>query len=475
MTGVLATVRLMFTALSLQRWLMGACLLLALLGAAGMIAVAPASPGGWAPFAIILSPMLLVISPCFLGGPLLRSLAASRAIRLMPHGRLQLFLGSLLTQILIAAIAAATIAALIVHAQLHERLRPALILCNGATAVVFVLGFGMTSLLFITLYYASRHQLGFLGLLTCAMLIKEISLVFPHWPAHEFLASTRGLFLVFAGTSSLWALFTIAYLRAGRIAPPLSEGSGSLRWPGMQRLTARVGDASIAEAGRKAMRLQLTGSTFGRSDPRSLLGIASGVLCAFVVWNSRSNPELQAGDERFLAIVNAYVGIIAAAAAIQPLLGRARYLWLKTRLDRGQLFQAVEAESWRTLLSIGGFALAISALLCFLAKVPWVRAVEIFLLSFASGAAMIYAILRSTRGLRLVDASLTAALAALWFVGLMLSMFGSDGRRLLFLLAAELLLVPLLRAGARSRWIRIDWMVSRPARMARQTTGAPAR
>jgi len=135
----------------------------------------------------------------------------------------------------------------------------------------------------------------------------------------------------------------------------------------------------------------------------------------------------------------------------------------------------VEAESWRTLLSIGGFALVISAYLCFLAKVSWASVIQILVLSLVSGAAIIYVVLLSTRGLRLVDACLVTALSALWFFGLLLSTFASNGSRLLSLLALELLLVPLLRAWARSRWMLIDWIINRPTRMKQRAIGAAAR
>lgn len=471
MTGVLATVRLMFTALSLQRWLAGAGALLALLGAAGMIADALGSPSVWAPLATIMSGVLLVISPCFLGGPLLRHLASSRAVRLLPHGRLQLFLGSLLTQLLIAAIAAATVAAFIGFVQLHERLRAGLLTSNGAAAAVFVVGFGMASLLFITMYYGSGHRLGFLGLLGWALLVRGLSVAFPHCPAREFIASTRGLVLVFVGISSLWALFAVAYLRAGRIAPPALGGSGDERIPLIQWLAARDGDALIATSGRNATRLLLTGKYFGRRITRPLLGIGAGVLCWYFVWTLRSNPVLELGKERVLAVINAYGAAVAAAASIQPMIGRARYLWLKALLDRGQLFRAVETESWRTLLSISPFGLAISAYLCLLAQVPIAVVTEILLLSFVSGGAMIYLVLLSTRGWRLIDASLITALSALWMFGLLQSMAGDGGSRLLLLLMAELLLIPLLRAWARSRWLRIDWVVNRASRMMQRPIG----
>lgn len=145
------------------------------------------------------------------------------------------------------------------------------------------------------------------------------------------------------------------------------------------------------------------------------------------------------------------------------MIGRARYLWLKVRLDRGELFRAVEAESWRTLLPIAGFTLALCAFLCFLAGVPWILSVRILLLSFVSMAAMIYLVLLSTRGWQWLEGVLAAALSALWLIGLLQSAFAeAGGSRLLLLLVTELLLVPLLRTWAKSRWSCIDWLVNRP-------------
>jgi len=145
------------------------------------------------------------------------------------------------------------------------------------------------------------------------------------------------------------------------------------------------------------------------------------------------------------------------------MIGRARCLWLTACLDRGQLFRAAEREGWRALLSIIGFALAMCAYLCFLAQMPWGIIVRILLLSFVSGAAMIYLVLLSTRGWQVLEGVLVAALSALWLIGLLQSAFAeAGGSRLLLLLVPELLLVPLLRGWAKSRWSSIDWLVNRP-------------
>jgi hypothetical protein len=461
MSGVLATVRLMFTALSLQRLLLRAGALLALLGAAGMIAGALGSPRWWTPVSILGSCLLVAPSPMFVGAVLLRSLGASRTVRLVPHGRSQLLLGGFCAQILVAlvaAVAGATIVGYSGNPQLHDRVSGA----AAAAAGMFVCTFALATLSVVTLYYSSARHRGFLLIIVYGTLTEALSIAFPRWSVHELLTSASALLAAFIGALSLWALFAVAYLSAGRITPPvLNQGDSSLmRW-----FAARDGHALIAHSERNAARVLLTGKCFfGFRVTRVLIGIGGGAL--FFHWlSARGLPAPNTGEERFLAVFTAYVGGMVAALSIHPMIGRARYLWLKTRLDRGQLFRAVEAESWRTLLSVDAFFLAFYAYLCLLARVPWSIVTQVLLLSFVSGAALIYVLLLSTREWPVVDALLVTALSALWFFGLLQSGFGGGGSRLLLLVAAELLLVPLLRIWARSRWARIDWIISRPARL----------
>jgi hypothetical protein len=461
MSGVLATVRLMFTAFSLQRLLLRAGALLALLGAAGMIAGALGSPHWWTPVSILGSCLFLAPSPMFVGAVLLRSLGAARTVRLAPHGRSQLLLGGFCAQILvglIAAVAGATIVGYSGNPQLHDRVSAA----AAASIGMFVSTFAVATLTLVTLYYSSAHRRGLRFVIVYGVLFEALSVAFPHWSVHELLTSASALLVALIGALSLWALFAVAYLSAGITPPDLNQADSPLmRW-----FAARDGHAAlIGHSERNAARVLLTGKYFfGLRVTRVLIGVGGGAL--FFHWlSARGLPTPNTGEERFLAIFTAYVGGMVAALSIHPMIGRARYLWLKTRLDRSGLFRAVEVESWRVLLSTDAFFLAFYAYLCFLARVPWSIVTPVLLLSLVSGAVMIYVLLQSTRKWPVVDTTLVIALSALWFFGLLLSGFGGGGSRLLLLIAAELLLVPLLRIWARSRWARIDWIINRPLRL----------
>jgi hypothetical protein len=454
-------VRLMFTAFSLQRLLLRAGAFLALLGAAGVIAGALGSPHWWAPVSILGSCLFLAPSPMFVGAVLLRSLGASRTVRLVPHGRSQLLLGGFCAQILvglIAAVAGATIVGYSGNPQLHDRVSAA----AAASAGMFVCIFALATLTLVTLYYSSAHRRGLLFVVVYGVLFEALSVAFPHWSVHELLTSASALLVALIGALSLWALFGLAYLSAGRITPPVFTQGDS---PPMRWFAARDGHALIAHSERNAARVLLTGKHFfGLRFTRVLIGVGGGAL--YFYWlSARGLPPPNIGWERFLAVFIAYVGGMVAALSIHPMIGRARYLWLKTRLDRSQLFRAVEVESWRVLLSTDAFFLAFYAYLCFLARVPWPIVTQVLLLSLVSGAAMIYVLLQSTRKSPVLGATLIIALSALWFFGLLLSGFGGGGSRLLLLVAAEVLLVPLLRIWAQSRWERIDWIINRPARL----------
>lgn len=457
MSGVLATVRLMFTALQLQRWFLCAAVVFALLGAAGLTAGALGSPCWWTPVAIVGGCFFLAFSPPWVGPVLLRSVGGSRAVRLMPHGRLQLVLGCFLTQIMVALTAAAAIATIAGYSR-SPPWHDGLVAARTVFAAGFVSVFALVTAAVLILYYGSAHRFGpLLGTILLALLIKASPV--SRWPVHEFLTSVPALSVTFIATSSLWALFAALYVGSDRIRPSvLNHGDGSsAAWP-----AAKEGRTLTVHSERGAARILLTGR---HSRFRINLAIGAGVLACFWLWTVLGDPLVNTGAERLLAVVTAYAGMVVAAASIHFMVGRARYLWLKTRLDRNKLFRRVEAESWRTLMSQGLFALAISAGLCLLARVPWEIFTQILLLSLVSGIAMIYIVLLSTRERRIVEALLVTAFSALWFFAFLRSGFGVGGWPLVWLLAAQLLLIPLLRLWARSRWARIDWMINRPLRL----------
>jgi len=77
----------------------------------------------------------------------------------------------------------------------------------------------------------------------------------------------------------------------------------------------------------------------------------------------------------------------------------------------------------------------------------------------ASGAALCYAILLYVRGRRLTDTLLMAAVTALLAVEIPCGLLAPQSALLPGLVAAQMMLVPVLRSVALRHWQAIDWRV----------------
>lgn len=470
MSGVLTTLRLMFTALPLQRVLL---LVGSLSAVVGLGAIAMGAHHGaivWVPAVLAGSCILLLgIPPFFGGGVALRDVSASRAVRLIPRGRLQLLIGSLLAQLLTAC-AVALYFAIIVN---REHLAASGFTPSMLFGAIFVGLFAAASVAFVTFYYASRSQLGFLAPLAVVVVAHLAARAVPQLTFHGFFTSAIGLLIAFVGALGVWAAFGALYLKARRIAPPvwgrvvvnsLAGTNAPPRW-----LAGKANGAAAEHAARRdAMHVLLTGSYpgFWGGIARPVLAVTAGSLAFYaLIATSIPHPAL-AGFGKFLAVMIAYSGGIMSAIGASPMIGRARYLWLKTGLDRRQLFREAEAQSWRALATLGLAAATAAALICLLAKVPLLTIGEFLMLSAVSGALMIYVVLMRTRGWRLVDIVLATLLSATWFLELVVSAFALPGSMFLVPLAAQVVLIPVLRAWGRARWTRIDWLINRPVPLA---------
>ncbi len=468
MSGVVAMAKLMFTAVPLQRWFLRIAVVSTLIGLGTMAAGARGSFIWWASALLIGSCILAVSIPVALAGILFRYLSASRALVLIPHGRVQLLVGSFLTDLLIALIAALFFATITAPAHLAavELAR------YSAFAAALVCTFAAATLAFITLYYSSGSQLGVIAPLILIAVLQILPRAFPQWHAHDFFASSTGLSITFVCTLALWTLFGALYLSSGRISPPVwGQAMGTPPYDAsvrMRRYEARGAGPAAPYARRDAVRALLIGrhARFRDGLTRSLIPIVVGSLCVFfLLIATADNHRPLSGIERFLAIMLSYTGGAVTALATQQMIGRARYLWLRSCFERKQLFAAVEAESWRTFIFVGGGALMTAAFFCLMSDMPHALVTQILLLSFASCVGMIYLVLMHTRGWRIADILLVAAFSALWFLGMVRSVvdFGSSPL-LLSLLGLNLVLIPVLRASAQARWTRIDWVINRPVR-----------
>ncbi|MGH8219550.1 MAG: hypothetical protein ACREUT_13460 [Steroidobacteraceae bacterium] len=472
LSGVLRTASLMFTALPLQRVLLLVGSLSAVVGLGALAAGVHHGAIVWLPAVLAGSSILgLSIAPVFGGGIALRDLSASRAVQLIPHARLQLLIGCLLAELLAASLVALFFA---ITAN-REHLAATGFAPSILFGAVFVGLFAAATVAFVTLYYASRSQLGFLAPLAVVAVVPLAARAFPQLTFHGFFTSAMDLLMAFGGALGVWTAFGALYLNARRIAPPvwgriaitsLGGTTAPPRW-----LAGKANDpAAQLCARRDAMHVLLTGSYPGLwgGIARPVLAVTAGGLACYALVATSAPHHALTGFGKLLAVMIAYSGGIMSAIGTFPMIGRARYLWLKTGLDRRQLFRAAEAQSWRALATLGLPAATAVALICLLAKVPLLVIGELLILSAVSGALMIYVVLMRTRGWRLADIVLATVLSATWFLELVVaSAFELPGSLFLFLLAAQAVLIPVLRAWSRARWTRIDWLINRPMPPAR--------
>jgi hypothetical protein len=471
MSGALATVRLMFTALPLQRVLLLVGSLSAVVGLGATAAGGHDSASWWVPMLLTGSCILGLSIPPFLGGILLRSLSAPRTVQLIPHGRLQLLIGSLLAELLTASIPALFMVMIAAHGA-HDRAHMAAIGHAPAMlfATIFVSIFAAATVAFVTLYYGSASQFGILAPIVVIAIIPIAVHDFPQLQIREFPTSASDLAITLAGALGVWSLFGALYLRAGRIAPSVwgrAVTFGGVTVAPPQWLAARQSGAGELSSQRDAMRVLLTGSHVGgwAATAYPVLSITVGGLFGFALIAGGHRGALE-GPGRFLAVMVAYSGGLVSAMAILPMIGRARYLWLKSSLDRRQLFRETEVQSWRTLAILTLAAVSASVLICLLAKLSPRAIGEMLTLPAVAGPLMIYVVLMHTRGWRLADILVTTVLSAIWLLGLVLSVLGLRGSAFLLLLAIQIPLIPVLRAWASARWTRIDWMINRPLQLA---------
>jgi len=453
MKGALATTVLMFTMVRLQRWLLWSGLIAL---ATGALCILGAVRAWWPPVLLISGCALVLGLPVFLSGVLLRQLASPRALQLTPGARSQLLLGTLLTTLLVATGVALTAALLMTHVFSQPAHGGEL---YGRTALMFSATLLTTTLCCCCFYYSSRLRFGFLiplvaftGLRPLLPLAGQLRLLTPA----AMLASSLGL----------WVVFTLAFLRARRIAPAVwgtTAQEPDLRFTGLRPRDA-AGDPAPAFTRPQALRALLSGVyASGRASVvRLLLRVVMfyGGLLALIILVSPGHGTH--GESGFLTSMLSFMGTAVVFAMAASMIRRARYLWLKAGLDRRQLFLTVEALCWRVMLGAAVILLVMAGLFCLLLGAPPQVLARAELLTLIPGAAILYLGLLCIQGWRLPDVLVGAVYTLLWLATFVLSMSATLNPALLYLLAVQALLIPVFRFWARARWDRIDWLRNMP-------------
>jgi hypothetical protein len=162
----------------------------------------------------------------------------------------------------------------------------------------------------------------------------------------------------------------------------------------------------------------------------------------------------------FLTIFSTVAGAIAGEAA-----GRSRALWLRGDWSRERLFAQVEQSFWWHNGCVLGVLMVLMVAIGGYVEVP-ARTLAAGLPLLVLGTVLsTYLGLLVTQGLRWIECALaTTVMVALLVLVWVIAEDDAD-LTVVFMLEAMLAVLALvLRFAARRRWMRIDWMLSRPNR-----------
>lgn len=462
MKGVGRTIlQLLCLSNAFQVWLMA-------IGTIAIVTGLSARAGGWYPAAAdlwsvltILGLVTAVAAPLVLTPLLFRAISAPRSVGLIPHGRLQLLLGALASQLLLCLfIGLVTATLLSVGTAGHE--------APGATAAailaqVTAISFGCLTLHFIGFFWTSRSKLSALWLVGCAIWPRLVLVAIAPRHLGDLIATSPALGAWLATCLLAWLGFGLVYVRVRRIAALFGGSSGS----GTSPVPALVSHHTHARqtqrySEQQALRLLLLGSARKPGMQSAVLLTAALLVIALslLVTSGRISARgwlLPIAGASLLA--STIPGIFAGWMTL-----RARMLWLTSSLGRLELFRAAELRSWRIVGIVAAIALGIELPLLVLsvnAAPAAMRLVGILAMPLITGAAFVYVSLMGMPERRLIYALVSVACVAV--IGAdFLCLIATTTSWLPMLLAAQVILLPALRTIAQRRWQRMDWLINKP-------------
>jgi hypothetical protein len=437
MKSALRIVVLLFTTFPIQRWL----------GSIALLFLAVACFGY--PFALVAL-VLPLLGPVLMGGIMLRSMASPRVLQLIPHVRLKLLAGILLSTLVISASISVMFWAM-----------------GRATSPSFPFSFPMlmvitesiVSLVLLSQFAMARNAF---SMLIWFVLIASAPYL---TRAFKLIGPTPIDFVFFCGLGLVcWTAFVAWFLRASAFsAPDLTPRSTAD--------SSRI--FTIDSSGKNAIRILLVGG------PSSVAGrFLGGLLAAMLlgaVWVAvfaKAQPAWSVPTLITKAMMPAVaVGALFGGTGAFNFTRRSKYLWLASGLDRRGIFRLCERFAWKSFAAMALPLFILPALAC-LHDVDAAGLVALFLLAHLSAAVcVIYLGLMNVRGWTPTDLLIAAALLVAWSSLLLTSLAatqkpGLSGTQspvlLLAFMAGASLVAFTLRAIARHRWQRIDWLVCRP-------------
>lgn len=454
MSAVLRLALAYFSAVPLQRGvsIVGA----ALLALALLLFLFP----GTAPAAPVLAlpgSVLIILVPFMIGGGLFRLATLRSILHLRPRGRLLMLLAATVAITLVATLA--TIPVLL--AALRGLPRADALFHGTPPGDVFMLGWSITALLWLAGFIASGSRLlsalaGFMPLLLVYL-------------GRTFGSHLPDVPILLAASIAAWMAFGLWYMHAPAIRrPPTGYGDRTAVYTEgalMQFLRSLKRGASGPVSRASATNQYLLGAL--SLVDYALLGLGWMLLVfVLVLFTSfvlqRGLPAAVAGTivpGLFMPLF-----IMIGGSLGFGLTRRARLLWLRMGLDRAALFARAERSGLLAGLLVVGIAAAVFLIF---SLASWPDRATVILVFAATQLAfalcLFYVGLSLTRGWNPQDVLLCLGFFVFFFVEVLVLRPWSDSPGTVgpILLAAELLLAPLLRWRARRRWLGLDWRVAK--------------
>lgn len=454
MRTVLYLLRCYFSIVPLQRWI-NACGLL-LLAAGVATKLSGRGDGTMAMFAVVL----LALVPTMFGGVALRYGSSRSVLHLKPGGR---------TSMLIAALLAITLLALLITLpfamdQWVGAQRPAGSRIDPAH--MFPIAWTGLMVLWLGLFSVSHSMVAFslIGLFPISAIAigRFLGPYLPH-PA----------WLLLPGAVA-WLAFAAWYLRTDSITRPQLTPAGTsldnggafpLMWL-FERLLPRR-EMSRSEA----QHMHLFGG------PRSIFAMTGAwvaliflLVHQFVLWIN-SSPVRPARGPADLLFMLPFLGFFLFSLGFATV-RRARYLWLRERLDRSALFGLAERLGLHASFTCWGVT-ALIVLAITLSRDPGNARVTVpYVIAHAAFATcLFYGGMTMTRGWAVRDV-LLAIVIWLWFVVqlfLLKPLADASPSTAVKMALAALLFAALLRWHAARKWKTLDWRIAMPPRPAERT------
>ncbi len=375
---------------------------------------------------------------------MLGRMAQSKAMTLLPHGRLKLLASALITVAIVAAPAGlltpfayvAGVSGKISDLSKYPQLLDYTINLVLVTYTSFCIIAGW---LYVVMWFLSSQRN--LAGLAKGLLVVVFLLFVPTREIDELSATTAWNVqqLVVA-----WAIF----------------GAGFLFWPRLKKTIAhwRLPNlmSSIAMPGQRTSGREID-LILGTGNPWLLIA----ALTVPLVIATRIGTGAPAIWLFFLTIFSTVTGAIAGQAA-----ERSRALWLRRGWSRADIFLEVERSFWRHNFVVLGVLLALMVLIGSYAGLSFSLLAAGLPLLILGTALSTYLGFMITRGLRWVEAALgIAIMLGLMTIPILLEPGNANLAAVCVVQGCLAFLVFILRSIARRRWAQIDWTQCRPARL----------